>query len=260
MLHVERITIPNPLKNYNHLLVCTETNEAMMIDPADASRCIAVAKKNGWKITQLVSTHEHGDHICGNDDVVKACQCPLSAPIEAQASIPRVDHWLKHGDTVQVGNITLNVLDTPGHTMSHICLYHDSDNPVLICGDTLFNAGVGNCYSGDSAVLYESIAKFICDLPDKTRIYPGHDYIENNLEFAAVREPDNTRISELLDEVSQQTPDTRLVTDLGMERKINPFFRLSNPSIKKGLLNDFPEMGSSDKDVFIHLRKLRDVW
>ena len=260
MLHVERITIPNPLKNYNHLLVCTETKEAMMVDPTDASRCLAVAEKNGWKITQLVSTHEHGDHICGNDDVVKTCNCPLSAPVEAKKTIPRVDHWLKHGDTVQVGNLTLKVLDTPGHTMPHICLYHEGENPVLLCGDTLFNAGVGNCYSGDSAILYESIEKLIFPLPDETCIYPGHDYIETNLGFAASREPDNAYISELLSEVSQQNPDTRLVTNLGIERKVNPFFRLASQSIREQLKKEFPDMGSSDKEVFIHLRKLRDTW
>ncbi len=260
MLHIERITIPNPFKNYNHLLVCTETKEAMMVDPTDASRCMAVAEENGWRITQLVNTHEHGDHICGNSDIVKAHHCPLSAPASAKKTIPQVDRWLEHGDIVKVGNIELQVLDTPGHTMSHICLYYKGKNPALICGDTLFNAGVGNCYSGDPEILYESIKVLLFPLPDDTRIYPGHDYIETNLGFAAKREPDNTYITELLDEVSQQNPDTRLVTSMELERKMNPFFRLKSPSIRKTLLTEFPGMGDSDKEVFIHLRKLRDSW
>lgn len=260
MLHIERITIPNPLRNYNHLVVCTETNEALMLDPCSPDLCIATAEKNGWTITQVVNTHEHNDHICGNGDIVSNYQCPISAPASAKSSIPDVDHWLEHGDTVTVGNITLKVINTPGHTHSHICLYSDVEQPVLLCGDTLFNAGVGNCYSGDAATLFDSVTHLLSSLPDATRIYPGHDYIETNLGFSLDREPDNKASTQLLEQVQKETPDTRTVTTLKMEKQINPFFRLSNASIKAGLQTLFPEMADTDKEVFIHLRKLRDQW
>ena len=260
MLHIERIPILNALKNYNYLIVNTDTREAIVLDPTDAQRCREVAEKNGWRIAQIVNTHEHMDHICGNDELIKHYGCTLNAPATAKNSIAHVNRWLAHGDTVPLGSLTLHVLNTPGHTFSHICLLIEGETPVLLSGDTLLNAGVGHCYNGDAGVLFTSMQQFILPLPDHTLVYPGHDYIENNLAFAQSREPDNTFIAELLAQVKQQTPDTRTVTTLAIEKMMNPFLRLNSTSIRTKLLETFPEMGRSDQDVFVHLRKLRDQW
>ena len=97
------------------------------------------------------------------------------------------------GDVVKVGKtVELEALDTPGHTMSHVCLLSHTDQPALFCGDTLFNAGAGNCHNGGHpAELYKTFAEQLAKLPPSTLIYPGHDYIENNLRFTLNREPDN---------------------------------------------------------------------
>ena len=76
--------------------------------------------------------------------------------------------------------------------MCHICLRSHGDQPALFSGDTLFNAGAGNCHNGgDPTTLYATFADQLARLPDDTRVYPGHDYIENNLRFTLEREPDN---------------------------------------------------------------------
>ena len=100
---------------------------------------------------------------------------------------------LSAGDVVKVGKtVELEALDTPGHTMSHVCLLSHTDQPALFCGDTLFNAGAGNCHNGGHpAELYKTFAEQLAKLPQSTLIYPGHDYIENNLRFTLDREPDN---------------------------------------------------------------------
>ena len=100
---------------------------------------------------------------------------------------------LSAGDVVKVGKtVELEALDTPGHTMSHVCLLSHTDQPALFCGDTLFNAGAGNCHNGGHPEeLYKTFDQQLAKLPQSTLIYPGHDYIENNLRFTLNREPDN---------------------------------------------------------------------
>ena len=118
---------------------------------------------------------------------------------------------------VKVGRtVALEALDTPGHTMSHVCLLSHADTPALFCGDTLFNAGAGNCHNGGHPhELYQTFVRQLAKLPDATRIYPGHDYWENNLGFTLDREPDNARAAELLEEVSRARPRRRPGVDPG---------------------------------------------
>ena len=130
------------------------------------------------------------------------------------------------------GPSSLESLDTPGHTMSHVCLLSRTDQPALFCGDTLFNAGAGNCHNGGHpSELYDTFADQIANLDDGTLIYPGHDYITNNLEFTLDREPDNARAKTLLDDIRGQDPHAPLVTSLGLEKEVNSFFRLRSASV-----------------------------
>src|SRR5690606_714728 len=95
-------------------------------------------------------------------------------------------------------SIALQCLDTPGHTMSHVCLFAHTDQPALFSGDTLFNAGAGNCHNGgDPVALYETFATRLAHLPETTRVYPGHDYLLNNLGFTLAREPGNQAAHDL---------------------------------------------------------------
>ena len=162
----------------------------------------------------MLNTHEHGDHTGGNKAVIKATGASLLAHANARDKIPGIDRGLGTGDVIKVGaTVELEALDTPGHTMSHVCLLSRTDMPALFCGDTLFNAGAGNCHGGGHpAELYETFAGQLARLPDETLIYPGHDYIENNLEFTLDREPDNARAASLLGEIGPQDPDDALVS------------------------------------------------
>ena len=163
---------------------------------------------------------------------------------------------------VEVGTtVRLRVLYTPGHTMAHLCLLSEMGEPALFCGDTLFNASAGNCkFGGDVNVMYRTFVEQLATLPDNTRIYPGHDYIVNNLNFSLSREPSNSIAKQQLDEAASQTPHTRTVTTLGIEKQINPFFRLDNQEIFQHLKATFDNQRSDPQSVFVSLRKLRDEW
>jgi len=261
---VEQIWTGNAYRNFNYLIVCPDTGEAMAIDPLDHEKCLGVAKDRGWDLTQVLNTHEHGDHTGGNAAVIEATGAKLLAHAGAKDSIPGIDRGLSAGDVIKVGKtVELECLDTPGHTMSHICILTHTDRPSLFSGDTLFNAGAGNCHhGGHPEELYDTFAGQLSKLPDETLIYPGHDYIGNNLEFTLDREPDNDPAKSLLGEIENQDPAAALVTTLGLEKEINTFFRLHSPSVIAALREVFPDLPDDPdpKTVFLKLRMLRNDW
>jgi hydroxyacylglutathione hydrolase len=261
---VEQIWTANAYRNFNYLIGCPETGEALAIDPLDHRQCLARARELGWQITQVLNTHEHGDHTGGNRPVIEATGARLLAHANAGDSIAGIDVGLDAGDVVQVGRtVELRALDTPGHTMTHICLLSETEQPALFCGDTLFNAGAGNCHNGGHpAELYQTFIGQLAGLSDATRIYPGHDYITNNLEFSLDREPENQKARSLLTELGNQDPARALVTTLGLEKEINTFFRLQNPSVVAHLRERFPDLPEQPdaQAVFLKLRELRNSW
>ena len=261
---VEQIWTANSYRNFNYLIACPETGDALAIDPLDHQKCLSVAKDKGWNITQVVNTHEHGDHTGGNKQVIAATGAKLLAHANAKGTIPGIDRSLGTGDIIKVGKtVELESLDTPGHTMSHVCLLSHSDTPALFCGDTLFNAGAGNCHGGGHpAELYQTFTGQLAVLPDETLVYPGHEYIANNLEFTLDREPGNAAAKALLADVANQNPDDPLVSTLAIEKEVNTFFRLHNPSVMARLRESFPDLPVEldAKTVFVKLRELRNDW
>ena len=153
----------------------------------------------------------------------------------------------------------LEVLDTPGHTMAHVCLLSKTQTPALFSGDTLFNAGVGHCHAGgDPEVLAQTVLTQMAALPDSTLLYPGHDYIVNNLRFTLDREPGNQVAQTLLKQVESQDPNQALITNLGVERQINTFFRTDSAEV----IENLPQLASSasQREVFLALRECRNSW
>jgi hydroxyacylglutathione hydrolase len=261
---IEQIWTGNAYRNFNYLIACPETGDALAVDPLDHRKCLAAARDRGWHITQILNTHEHGDHTGGNKGMVEATRADVIAHENAGSRIPGMTRGVGQGDVIKVGRtIELECLDTPGHTMSHICLLAHAEQPALFSGDTLFNAGAGNCHNGGHPVeLYETFAKQLSKLPDETRLYPGHDYLLNNLGFTLDREPDNEKAAAMLEQYRDQDPSDAHVTTLEEEREVNVFFRLQSPAVVARLREAFPELGDEPdaKAVFLKLRELRNAW
>lgn len=261
---VKQLYADNRLRNFHYLIACKQTREAMVIDPLDVERCMSAAHKEGFKITKILNTHEHWDHIDGNSEMKEKTGATILAHDGAKDKIPNVDQGLKAGDHIGVGtSVSFTVLDTPGHTDTHVCLLSNGANPALFCGDTLFNAGVGHCkLGGNPDTLYDTLTNQLFSLADETRIFPGHDYMINNLEFTLDREPDNEHAKDFLKKLEHQNSHDAYISNLADERKINSFLRLDNPSIIAQLQKAFPDMQTSPskKEVFIALRNLRNNW
>ena len=263
-MEIRQIWIDNKWRNFNYLVACSETGEALAIDPLDHEKCLAMATEAGWEITRILNTHEHGDHTGGNRALKAATGAEVIAHRDAGSSIPEMDKGLSAGDIVKVGrSVELEVLDTPGHTMSHVCVLAHGDEPALFCGDTLFNAGAGNCHNGGHPEeLYQTFSSQLVMLGDATRVFPGHDYITNNLEFTLDREPDNQVAKALLESVRPQDPARSLVTTLGLEKEVNVFFRLDNSTVIARLRESFDDLPDEpdESTVFLKLRELRNEW
>ncbi len=251
---IERLWVGNSGRNYSYLVGCEATGEALAIDPHDAGQVLDAAAAKRWRIVQILNTHEHGDHTAGNAGVVAATKATVLAHARAARTVA-IDRSVKQDDEVSVGKtIRLRVLETPGHTPAHICLVGEG---TFFSGDTLFNAGVGNCHAGgDPNVLYETFASTIAALPDDLRVYPGHDYLHRNLAFTLDREPGNRDAKAVLERTGNDEGARAPVFTLGDERFFNVFLRVQSPGVQHvlGLVSATP------KDVFLALRRLRDRW
>ena len=261
---IERIWAANDYRNFHYLIACEQTGEALVVDPLDHAKCLAAARDRGFTITQILNTHEHLDHTAGNEDVRRATGARVLAHAGAASRIGGVDHGLVKGDVIRVGRtVELECLDTPGHTLAHICLFAHAEQPALFCGDTLFNAGAGNCHNGGAPeLLYDTFVSQLAKLPDATRVYPGHEYLGRNLEFTLDREPDNGAARRMLDRLGESQGGRAPITTLAEEKQINAFFRLRNPSVIARLREAFPGLPEEPdpKTVFVKLRELRNRW
>ena len=260
----ERIWSGNSLRNFHYLIACAETGEALAVDPLEWQLCLSAAKRHGWQITQIVNTHEHEDHTGGNKGLKAATGAKILAHAGAASRIGGVDRGLAKGDLIRVGrSVELECLDTPGHTMTHVCLLSHTETPALFCGDTLFNAGAGNCYNGGKPeALYDTFVTQLARLPERTQVCPGHEYLARNLEFTLDREPGNQDAAELLPGARAAEPAAARVTTLGEEKRINTFLRLQSPQLILRLREKFPDLPEHPdaRTVFVRLRELRNRW
>ena len=256
---VEQIFINNPLANFNYLVACPDTGAALALDPLDPERLHTLAKARGWRIEAIVNTHAHWDHTEGNLALKALTGAQVYAHAQAKDSIPGFDQGLKGGDILPMGGLQFNILDTPGHTATHLCLFQGGERPALFSGDTLFNAGAGNCGNGgDPGTLYESFAAHIAPLMDDVLLYPGHDYAARNLAFTLSIEADNRDAQSLLEEVEAlNAKGQHLLSTLGTERKVNAFLRLNERGVTQGLeARELNHPLETAKGRFIALRGL----
>jgi hydroxyacylglutathione hydrolase len=268
-MRIHQIYVDNNLRNYNYLLACENTRQAIAIDPLDHKRINNLALEHNYTITKIVNTHDHHDHIEGNLPLLENWDAEVLAHHQA-SHIPGFTTGVFPGDNINFGDQNLVALDTPGHTLAHICLLFTDDQanpeqaPAFFSGDTLFNAGAGNCHNGgDVNLLYETFVNQIYNLDDGTRLYPGHDYLINNCQFTLDREPDNVAAKLLLEQLKPHDPNNPHITTLGEEKTINSFLRLNSKTIQQKLQQELalnPEIDNIEKAVFVALRRKRNQW
>jgi len=257
-MRVIRTFVPDSFQNYNHLVVCEHSQTCAAVDPFDADHLLTLAEHQGLRITDIWITHEHGDHIRHLNELKTKTGARVHAPQSCQGKF-EADHWLRDGDTLTLGQSTAQYWASPGHTPGHGVFYLTEPEPSLLCGDTLFNAGVGNTRSGNTDRLFHSIQRLRQRAHPDTRIYPGHDYLPTNLAFTLSVLPDHQPALTLKAQSDNQTPDSRLTTTLAQENDINLFFRLVDDTLAHAL-QDRGFDTNTEQTRFAALRQLRDQW
>jgi hydroxyacylglutathione hydrolase len=177
---------------FAYIVACKVTNEALVIDPAaEEDRIFKEAENRGYNIKYIVNTHSHIDHVMGNRRMKELTNAEIiihekesSALIQQSSSMmqmfhaqpsPPADITVREGDIITIGETSLRVIHTPGHSPGCICLYH---NGMVFTGDTLFVGGVGRTDLGGGSLqqLVSSIREKLFVLPNETVVAPGHNY------------------------------------------------------------------------------------
>jgi glyoxylase-like metal-dependent hydrolase (beta-lactamase superfamily II) len=183
--------VVGPLQVNCFILADEKTRDAVVIDPGDdAGDILKIIKEKGLKVKYIVNTHGHFDHIGANKAIKEATGAELlihegdssilaSASKQSAAfgmnavSSPPADRYVKHGDVIDAGEVSLKVLHTPGHTPGGISLL---EKGMVFTGDALFAGSIGRTDfpGGDLMTLLRSIKTNLMTLPDDTRVFSGH--------------------------------------------------------------------------------------
>lgn len=225
---LEVVQIPVLSDNYVYLVHDDASGETAVVDPAVPEPVLAEAERRGWRITQILNTHWHPDHVGGNAAIKAATGCAITGPRGESAKIPGLDRAVGEGDEARIGDHAARVLDVPGHTAGHIA-YHFAGDRLLFCGDTLFAMGCGRLFEGTPDQMFASLGKLMA-LPDDTLVYCAHEYTASNGRFALTVEPDNAELRARMDQViaAREVGQPTVPSTIALERATNPFTRAAS--------------------------------
>ena len=167
--------------NYAYIISDESFKTVGVIDPSEAEPIISYLDKKKIKLSYILNTHHHFDHIGGNDKLKKKYNAKVIGFEGDKHRIPGIDITVKNNDQWIFGNSSVKILHIPGHTLGHICFFFQKEK-IAFTGDTLFSLGCGRIFEGSHKQMLNSLNK-IKNLPKKTKIYCGHEYTYKNAEF-----------------------------------------------------------------------------
>jgi hydroxyacylglutathione hydrolase len=253
---LEIVRIPVLNDNYVWLVRESQSGCVGVVDPAVAGPVLAEAEKRRWKITHILNTHHHGDHVGGNREIKEVTGCTIVGPRRDRARIPGIDIEVDDGDRYRFGEAEAEVFFVPGHTSGHIA-YAFREQKALFCGDTLFALGCGRLFEGTPQQMWTSLSRLRA-LPDDMKVYCAHEYTQSNARFAVTVESDNERLLErsAAIDAARARGEATVPSLLGEEKATNPFLRADVPSVQSAV--GLP--GGDPVAVFAEVRHRKDVF
>ncbi len=252
------VSVPCSFDNYGYLIICEDTGDAAIVDPAEFYPISCEIERTGVNLRAIYCTHHHADHIGGLADLLgEFPRLSVYGHEGDKRRIPGMNRSLADGSTIRVGNIKGRVLHTPGHTTGSLCYLFDD---ALFSGDTLFGAGCGRLFEGSPKQMYDALNVKIKALPLQTNVYFGHEYTAQNLKFARFVEPGNDAVSKRLELTVTQRGKGLLTTPstIQVECETNPFLRCEEPGVVRSVDEKLIGEALDPVSVFTALRRLKD--
>ena len=252
--------VPIPAFSDNYLWLIHDGKHAAIVDPGDAAPVLASLDAHRLSLVAILLTHHHADHVGGVPSLLQAFDVPVFGP--RAEPIPNITASLAEGDVAMIPelDLTLSVLDVPGHTRGHIA-YVATDQGWLFCGDTLFAGGCGRLFEGTPEQMIASLSK-LASLPDTTQVYCAHEYTLSNLRFAREVEPSNqaihARIQSEQDKRDQGEPT--VPSTIALEKLTNPFLRYQESAIVKCLMSTGRLVKAEPTASFAAFREWKNVY
>ncbi|WP_444994572.1 hydroxyacylglutathione hydrolase [Aliikangiella sp. IMCC44359] len=258
MIAITPITAFND--NY-HWLIHNDSS-AIVIDPGDPHVVDHYLLENSLQLVAILITHHHWDHIDGVEQLKTKYSAKVFGPDTHK--IANIDVTCIEAQKIYIEQLelTFQVLSVPGHTLDHIAYFAPSTSAhfnLLFCGDTLFSGGCGRLFEGTPEQMWHSIQKLMA-LPESTQVYPAHEYTLDNLKFAQSVDPNNQELKNYTKQVQslRKQGQPSLPTSIGVEKQVNPFMRVLEPSIIKFAQQQGNRLHLSQNDVFAAIRHSKD--
>jgi hydroxyacylglutathione hydrolase len=245
--------VPCLSDNYAVILRDPASGAVILVDAPEAARIERALEAEKWKLSHILVTHHHGDHVQGIPALKQRYGATVIGPKEAEKG-GMLDQVVGEGDTVKVGSLEARVLETPGHTAGHIIYIFDREK-LLFAGDTLFAVGCGRAIERPAAVLWNSLLKFR-DLPGDTKMYCGHEYTLANARFAVTVDPRNAALKARLADLEKTRAAGKptLPSTMAEERATNPFLRADDPAVAEAV----GMKGADAAKVFTEIRERKN--
>ena len=255
MLQIE--PIPAFSDNYIWLLYDDTRDGAWVVDPGDAQPVIDALVRKGLTLVGVIITHHHFDHVGGLEILCERYDCRVYGPQNPEISA--ITDRLSAGDSAEVLGLSFDIIEVPGHTLDHIAYFHGGENPILLCGDTLFAGGCGRVFEGTPPMMHSSL-QALAALPTATRVYCAHEYTLANLAFASAVEPDNAALSDRVAQAkaTRSRNEATVPSTLALELATNPFLRCEAPELKAALRAQGKLQGETGDEVFATVRGWKD--
>jgi hydroxyacylglutathione hydrolase len=231
------------------------TGTCAAIDAPEEAAVVAALDEKGWRLTDILVTHRHADHVQGIDGLKRRYgTLRVTAPDKARNEVPGAERYVGEGDRVSLGNLEAEVWDTPGHCRDHIAYWFAGER-ALFAGDTIFTLGCGRVMESTFSEMWTSLERF-ARLPDDARVYSGHDYTMSNARFALAVEPDNAALKARAAEAETAKAQGGFLipSTIAAEKATNPFLRAREPAVARSVKLE----GAEPVAVFQALREWKN--
>jgi hydroxyacylglutathione hydrolase len=249
---LELVTVPCLTDNYAFLLHDGATGATALVDAPEAGPIAAELARRGWRLSDILITHHHDDHVAGVAALRTGARV-IGAAADAHR-LPPLDLAVAPGERISVCGEEVDVIDAAGHTVGHVA-YHFPRTGAVMTGDSLMALGCGRLFEGTADQMWATLTR-LAALPPGTRVCSGHEYAASNGRFAATVDEANPALAERRESIAALRAANlpTLPVPLSVELRTNPFLRAGDPALKAAL----GMAGATDAAVFAELRARKD--